>query len=981
MKPSPHVLCVPADAPFVQALAAWISERYPPGESLAQVRVLLPNRRACRALREAFLELSVGTSMLLPRIQPIGDWESDVLPSDLLGAEALSHILPAIDANRRLLLLARLVMQFEQKREGIDHYLATQAIQLARQLGRFLDDIAREDADIHSLPLLAPADDLARHWQQTVDFLRIVSVHWPEMLKGEHAIDPVEHRNRVLHAVAAAWQDTPPGYSVIAAGSTGTQPATAALLATIARLPQGMVILPGLDTSMPDAEWEVVSPTHPQFALKTLLKHLGVSRKDIDVAVNLPKSDPARLQCLRTIFQPAAITAEWAQTDVPLAKGLQGVKLIVADTLADEARQIAVILRETLEIPGKTAALVTPDRALARRVVGQMQRFGIAIDDSAGVPLLDTPPGVFLQLLAEALLSRFSPVQLLALLRHPLAAAGMDPAICRSLSRILDKEYLRGVRRTPGLKPLCEATKNDNRELHVLLAALESKAKIFSSWLAGKKLIAPSALLKEHLAFAEWLATTPEETGESRLWAGDAGNQLAAKLAKVLEHADALPTMYAEFFPVFFRALLAEEVFRPRYGKHPRLHILSPIEARLMQFDRVVLGGLNEGMWPARPAADPWMSRPMREAFGLPPLDRCVGQSAHDFFQLAAAPEVFLTRSRKVDGKPTVASRWLVRMETLLTGKDATCHKHMTDNVRYETAKAMLDMPEALTPLVRPEPKPPRAARLRRIHATAIETWQRDPYMIYAKHILKLRKLDALDEEPDTADFGNVVHAALKLFTDRFPDALPDNAYEALLVLGKKAFAPLENRAAVSTLWWPRFEALAVWFIEQEKLRRAKGISIFAEREGSLPIDIGNESFALTARIDRLEVDKNDNATLIDYKTGALPKDSDVEKVLTAQLPIEALISTEGVLNPPLTCKVNVTGMEYWRLAGSATQCKIKPLDNVATLMATCKEMLTTLLTRYADPAQPFSAATNAKQLPRYNDYAHLTRRQEWGEM
>jgi ATP-dependent helicase/nuclease subunit B len=980
MNPAPQILSISAGLPFARTLAAWVVARFGASpDALARVRILLPNRRSCQTLRAAFLEISGGVPMLLPQIHPIGDWETESLPADLLSADILRDIPPAIDPNRRLLLLTRLVMQFEKSRDRVPH--TAQAVQLARQLGRFLDDIARENVDIHSLAKLAPAE-LAEHWQQTVEFLEIVSKHWPRLLYDEQLLDPVDQRNQVLRAIAATWKHTPPAYPVIAAGSTGTQPATAELLSAIARLPQGTVILPGLDQKMPDSEWDILSPTHPQYALKELLASMGVVRQQIE-NIQEKTRHIARIQCLQTIFQPPAATSGWSKVDLPLPEGMRGIQLIVADSPADEARMIAVALRKTVDTPGKTAALVTPDRDLARRVVSQMQRFGIAVDDSAGEPLLDTPPGVLLRLVAEFLISKASPVSVLAILRHPLAAAGREASQCRALSRILDKEYLRGVRPAPGLKPLRMGIKNTHPELGLLLSELETQAKTFTHWLSTKKPIAPRELLQEHIRLTQWLASTTQETGENRLWMGDTGNQLATALAELSPHLDTLPVIDPQSYPAFFEALLGDKMFRPRYGKHPRLHILSPIEARLQSYDRVILGSLNEEMWPARPVADPWMSRPMREAFGLPPLERSIGQSAQDFFQLvASAEEILLTRAKKSEGKPTVPSRWLVRMETLLAGKDQKTFEKISDHSFYEQAKTIIDKPAQILPIVRPEPKPPLSARPRRINATAVETWQRDPYMIYAKHILKLKALRKLDEEPGPADFGTLVHDTLKHFADRFPENLPQNAYDELLISGREVFDKLLNRPAVATLWWPRFEALAAWFIEHDRERREQGLRIVTEREGSWPLDVDGESFTLTTRIDRLEIAADGNAAIVDYKTGSLPNNTDIKNGLAAQLPMEGLIAAIGALNPPLP-SVTVNGLEYWRLAGSEDYCEIKSLgspEEVSMLLDNCRLMLEALVRAYASPDQAYAAQTNVKLTPRYNDYEHLTRRKEWGE-
>ncbi len=965
MKQAACCLTIPAEMPFLHTLAAWMLDRYKNDDSgLAQLLVLLPNRRACRALQETFLALTGGKPMILPRIRPIGDLEENDLPSDLLAGLMMPDLPPAIASERRLMLLSRLVMQFSR-------HTPSQAMALSQQLARFLDDMTQEHLDMQALKKLAP-QELAQHWQQTLDFLEIVSRHWPKVLESEGVIDAADRRNRLLLALAAHWQRHPPGHPVIAAGSTGTQPATAALLSVIARLPHGQVILPGLDQDMPDSEWDVVEATHPQYALKQLLERMECARNAVGI---LPSEflKKERIQCLRAVLQPPQATAGWAAAEIPLSAGMKNVRLLAADTPQDEARMIAVTLREALEIPGRTAALVTQDRALARMVVAQMQRFGIAVDDSAGRPLLETPAACLLRLAIEMIASEAAPADLLSVLRHPLAAAGRDSAACRRLSRILEKEYLRGVRPSSGWQSLVETVDGKQQKtLHDLLVAIEKKTKTLSDLFAANKPTALSALLEEHLQLAEWLASTDNQSGDEILWVGDDGNQLAEALARIVEHADVVTKIDPRAYPAFFESLLATQVYRPRYGFHPRLSILSPIEARLQRFDRVILGGLNEGVWPAHPAADPWMSRPMREKLDLPPLERSIGQGAHDFYMLAAAEEVFLTRARKSEGAPTIASRWLVRLETLLKGKDSKVLAAISDGGTYERAVAVLDAPAEMLSLAPPKPLPPLSARPREIGVTDFDLWQRDPYIIYAKRVLKLKPLDPLDQEPDLADFGTLVHDALKLLARRLPDVLSSDAYEKLIAAGREVFAAYHNRPTVMCVWWPRFEAMAAWVIAREGERRSRNISVLAEQDMHWQV---SPQFAVKARVDRVEIDKNRSAAVIDYKTGVVPTQKDWKNGLSSQLQLEALMLLAHKQAD------SISALEYWKLSGREEDCEITTLENIPALLAQCRERLDKLIADFGDSAVPFAAETNPSLLPRYNDYEHLTRRKEWGEV
>ncbi|MDP6951932.1 MAG: double-strand break repair protein AddB, partial [Alphaproteobacteria bacterium] len=518
-------------------------------------------------------------------------------------------------------------------------------------------------------------------------------------------------------------------------------PATADLLAVVAGLPQGRVVLPGLDSGLDDDSWAALGETHPQFGMAQLLERLDVARADV-----LPwggKGDAARLALAREVMRPEATAHAWADLrHLDAAAASDGLSRIECDDSRAEAGVIALLMRETLETPGRTAALVTPDRDLARRVRAELGRWDIAVDDSAGRPLAETMPGTFLRLSLDALQEDLAPVPLLSLLKHPLAAGAEKRVAFRARSRELERACLRGPRPGPGFAGLRRAL-GKHKGLRTWLKPLEEAASPLLRRLKRKKPVALADLVREHLAFAEWLASDDLGDGANALWQGEAGHAAATLFEQLLAAAEGLQPIAAAEYPALIEALLARAVVRPRSGVHPRLAIWGPLEARLQHADRIILGGLVEASWPGEVAADPWLSRPMRKAFGLPLPERAVGLAAHDFAQLFCAPEAVLTRAQKAEGTPTVPSRWLVRLDTVLDGAGGADIIRDPLWMQWHTA---LDMPdEPPRPLAPPEPCPPVAARPRKLSVTRIERWMRDPYDIYARHILGLSPLDPID--------------------------------------------------------------------------------------------------------------------------------------------------------------------------------------------------------------------------------------------
>ncbi|MYG51776.1 MAG: double-strand break repair protein AddB, partial [Rhodospirillaceae bacterium] len=840
--PARSVYTIPPQRDFVTALARGLLDRFGDApESLAPVLVLLPTRRACRTLREAFLRLSGGAPLLLPRMRPIGDVDEDDLAlsagEDLPPEDgALFETPPAIPELKRQLMLARLILERERDAS------AEQAVLLAQALARLLDQAQTERLSFDRLAELAP-EELSVHWQESLDFLKIVTEAWPAVLEENAAMDPAARRNLLLERLERRWAQAAPDHPVIAAGSTGSIPATADLLATVAALPDGQVVLPGLDRHLDEESWSAVEADegHPQFGLARLLQRLDIRREDVQDWPEPAAADsvrceatPARVRLVAEALRPAGTTEAWARRplDGDMLAAALGPDLgrVVCRDPGEEARVVALAFRRTLDTPGKTATLVTPDRDLGRRVAAEMQRWGVSVDDSAGVPLAATPPASFLLLLARAVEDGLAPTGLLALLKHPLCAAGQDTADTRRQARALERAALRGPRPDAGIEGLrrrIAAVRGDRFGPGAAVcdeaAALVERLDDLLAPLLVEKPRAMPDYLRALCSAAATLAATPDDPAGRRLWAGDAGEALAGFIDELADAGAVVAPAALHDRASLLATLMFGRVVRPRYGAHPRLAIQGPLEARLHHADLTILGGLNEGAWPPEAPVDPWMSRPMRLQFGLPSPERRTGLSAHDFAQAFCAPDVLVTRSEKVDGSPAVASRWLQRLDTVLEGAlDAqTLEGIRNRDGALVTLARQLDRPTRVESCARPQPRPPVAARPRRLSVTQIERWLRDPYTIYARHILRLTPLDEIDADPGALERGIILHDVFEAFVRDHPAGpLPPDALPKLLALGRARFMDLAHAPGVAALWWPRFERAAEAFVAREAVRR-----------------------------------------------------------------------------------------------------------------------------------------------------------------
>jgi ATP-dependent helicase/nuclease subunit B len=912
---------------------------------------------------------------------PIGEPDGALPPLDP-GAELA--LPPAIGPVRRRLLLTRLVLARSPA------MTLEQAVRLAGELERFLDELHNEEVELGALDGLAPAD-LAEHWQETLVFLQILRQGWPAILAEEGRLDVAERRRRLLDGLAARWGQAPPAHPVVAAGVVGTIPSVARLLARIARLPDGCVVLPALDQAMDEQAWRSVGPSHPQHGLKRLLELMEIDRAAVRA---WPEADqgvaPApRVELWRQALRPAVTTEAWRREASPKPEACAGLELAEAQDIAGEALQIALRLREAAETPGKRAVLVTPSRSLGRRVAAELLRWGIRVDDSAGMPLDQTPPGSFLLLAAHLVAGSPSPVTLLAALKHPLGSGGLGQREFRRRVRALERGLLRGPRVAGGLGGLLSALRERDaqapwpapvhpEELLGWLEGLVEAARPFAE-LAAQERASFRALLDAHLAFAEWLAS--DAGGDaSGLWGKEAGacaHQFVGELRFSGEVPGQVP---AAAYPALLAVLMGSHTVRPQHASHPRLAILGQIESRLTQADLVLVAGLNEGAWPPAVESGPWLNRAIRQRLGLPAAEQAIGFAAHDFLTCVCAPEVVLSRAAKDEGgTPTTPSRWLARLGAVLAA--AGCRDRVAAGPRWAGWAATLDLPPGRPrPAPRPEPRPPLTARPRELWATEVERLMRDPYAVYAKRILALAPLEPLDADPGGAERGQIIHAVLEEFVRTWPAEMPEDPCAALIQVGLRHFARQAHRPQVWAVWWPRFEKIATWFCEVELQRRRQVARIVTEVRGTLEIESPGGVFRVRARADRIEVMTDGRLGIVDYKTGPVPR-GEVARGLAPQLTIEALIAEAGGF--PSLAPAESALLLFWQLKGGDPVAgeERDPVGRGGSLrefLAHAREGLARLIAHFDDPATPYVPIPRPEIAPVFNDYEHLARVGEW---
>jgi ATP-dependent helicase/nuclease subunit B len=989
----PRLYTIAPDKPFLEILARAVlrgfpcTDETPPGPlDLARWTILLPTRRAVRELEEIFLQLAGGAGTLLPRIRPLGDIDEDLLaplhPLDELGKPVslpgqLMLLIDLIDewaASYPATRLAREIAAAPQLATG-----------LAMSLAEFLDTVETEDIAVASIAALYELE-AARHREAILEFLGIVREGYPRRLHAANALGPQARRAAILRREARRLEFMGSGRPFIAAGSTGTIPATCALLKSIAGLRNGAVVLPGLDRMMDEASWTEVGPTHPQHAMKQLLARLGAGR-DMVADLGEEAAPGPRAWLASELMRPAGTAEKWhhalAGQASRMTEAMQGVELVETRSIEEQAVAAALILRQCLETPGRGGCLVTPDRQLARRVKAELRRWNIEINDSAGEPLIRFGGGALLNLLIEAVLTNFAALPLAALLRHQLAGFGCAAEDARRHASLIELALLRTGTGAPDINRLAHAMRlaskpGDGRPAHLLLHGVSDAAweDAISQCQRITGILAPLAenqpsTLAGHLAR---LTAACEAMAGEAFWRGEGGEELQAALSLLREESHWLRACDLPRAAGIIRHWLHSLPVRPRRQQQSELRILGLLEARLMRADVTVLAGLNEGTWPGAVDSGPWINRPMRDILAMKQPEAQIGQTAHDFVQALGNGEVKLLWSRRVGDSPGTPSRWILRLQTIL--KASGYELPGGASLWTGWARALVT-PAAVRPNPKPRPAPPVALRPKALSVTRVETLIRDPYAIYARHVLRLEPVQPVSAAPDPARRGIIIHGAIGDFLTAFPKDLPEDATAALEKAGARRFAQIADYPGLISFWWPRFRRAARWLADHEPQFRHAAERAIAECPGGIELDIAGETFRLGCRADRIDLLADGTARITDYKTGSVPSKRQVEKGLAPQLTLQAAILARGGFHevPART----VSDLVYVHLTGGNPPGEIEQLD--VKVMALARDHLAgleRLLTAYADPRQAYLPRAMMEYDESVGDYDHLSRFQEW---
>jgi double-strand break repair protein AddB len=965
---TPRVYGLPSGVDFPKALIDGVLDRCKnrPPEFLASVEIYVNTRRMQRRIREIF---DAGPARLLPRVRLI---------TDLGQTAALTGLPPAVPKLQRRLELAQLVAKLVDRQPDLAPRASV--YDLADSLAGLMDEMQSEGVPPEVIETLDISDQ-SGHWERALRFVKLTQAYFGETA-NEHP-DSEARQRLVVERLTAKLVSNPPQNPIIIAGSTGSRGATHMLMQAVAKLPQGALVLPGFDFDLPDHVWAAMDDAmsaadHPQFRFRVLQNSLGIDSNDIAEWAKTTPPSAARNRLVSLALRPAPVTDQWMAegpklTDLQAA--CENITLVQAPSARIEALTIALKLRQAAET-GQTAALITPDRTLTRQVTAALDQWGIEPDDSAGLPLPMSAPGRFLLHIAGLFGQVLTSETLLALLKHPLTHSG-DAGRGDHLRWTRDLE-LHIRRNGPPFPTKHSLTAWAN-------AQTDDGRREWAAWLGnlldGLETVTARPLtdhLEHHIALASALAAGPADTGSGELWEKPAGQKALEQVGELQRSAGHGGVLAPFDYNNLFRNLLNQAEVHDPTRPHPNIMIWGTLEARVQGAGLVILGGLNDGIWPGTPNPDPWMNRAMRQKAGLLLPERQIGLSAHDFQQAIGAKDVWLTRAVRDAEAQTVPSRWLNRLTNLLDGLKETGGSEALEAMQTR-GKKWLDMVAemerisvSIPPENRPSPIPPTAAQPKSLSVTGITKLIRDPYAVYAGKVLRLYPLDPIRQQPDAPVAGTVVHKILERFIEERTYETRDQAKARLMQITDEVLASDAPWPAARRVWRAKLARVADWFLQGEE-DRAKLAKVFKlEQTGAAKL--GTLDFILTARADRLDRSDNGQTYIYDYKTGKPPTEKqqiefDKQLLLTA-----AMVERAGFKG---LADTRVGGASFIGL-GASPEVVPAPLDK--TDLNTIWAELETLITAYTAGKKGYTSRRAMEKTSYSYDYDHLARYGEWDE-
>jgi|GEM_PF-2463366 len=934
-----NIFHIASDQNFLQNIIKGLKERVEPS-LFSKAIILLPSHRSCRELERILV--SDYKDVMIPKIIPIASLEEN-LSFEIF--ESLNAIPKSITYTKAKFLLADLI----KNKTKSDDMKASDYLNIASGLMKLIMKFEKEDIPISNIDK-AFTGDHPIHIEKILNYLQVISNGWPKLLSTLDIVTQITRRNLFIKKLIKKWEELPPSYPIIIAGSTGTFRTTQMLVQSISKFKNSFVILQGVD-SLKYFEDQSIDESHPSFQLNLLLKNLGAQLKDIE-SWYTERITSSKYNFASILFKKEHITIP--RSEIPD----QNIEYIECISLQEETNLISIKIRELLEFGHKNIGIISNNKSIRIRLKNTLKLWDIESECSDEMAINSTSQIKLILSIFRVVHENFTPITLLTLLTNELHV--LDHDLKNSISN-LEIKYLRGIRKYRNISDLIQKAKNngDNDIVTLLEKTLNYLKPLFNT------LNSKSHKLKSLIHI---LIKVSEDISAQEIWSDDIGEKVHKIIHSILEDIPEENKINLDEFETIFSEVLREHNVSSKLNINKRVSILSPIESRLLSFDYTILAGLNEKSWPETPETDPWLSATFYNQFKIASPHIAIGQSANDFLSLLQQDNVLITRSINDNNAPQIPSRWLTKIELWFQAA-GILNKLKSSVSPLKILAKNLYTPESFVKYSAPTPKPEINLRPSKLSVTQIEKLMRDPYSVYALKILKLKPLEKLDKTPDQLEFGNFIHKVLDDFSRSSKNLEPQNYLDTILQIGDQLLADMISNPVMHKIWQPRFYKIAAWIAEYEiNIRKTKTV----ETEVTYSMVIGKD-FTLIAKVDRIEYDSKANTvSILDFKTGTIPTNEDIKNGFSPQLTLEALLIEENHQN------LHVSDMTYIQLASGKRLGQITKVqgDEIQIITAAKKGILY-LVEQYEDINTPYLVCPNLRKSPTYNDFEHLERLEE----
>ena len=988
---------------FLDVLAKYVLETAKEQNlNIANDLILLPTRRSCRYLKEIFFNLNGKNASLLPTIRSLGDIdENGIALLDYENEELEIDLPPAISSIERNLILSSMV---KVKMKDLSE---EQTYSLAVDLAHLMDTVEMEELSFDNLKNIVSVE-YSEHWQETLEFLKIITEEYPKVLAYYNLINPVARKVKLIEKQIDFWKKYPRKGRIFAGGSTGSLVPIAKMLKTIANMKNGFLILPGLDKNISDSDFEILTSdltlnqNHPQYGLLKLIKGLSLKVSDIPelpLYENYDIAPQSREALSSYIMLSPQMNDSWEnlrKSQKFEQNTLDGVSEITFDDESEEVLGLSLLLRKSIEENKKTL-LITPDRKIAKSVSNKLKRWNVLVDDSAGIPASDTITGNYFLLVLKMIYDDFSPYSLLAVLKHKYTHLGYSKEALETIITKFEKDILRlygNVKNIEDIEALLnlspsslakksprynsKQTESSTPIISDLIKRVKGLTNDFYTLMKSKEKYNLYDLLVKHIQLVESFVSSEEINTNDTLYSSDLHEQFSSEIRDLLDSLKVLKNkkdnlnidcMTASAYFVFISNYFLSLNLRPTIGTDSNIAIMNSIEARLLPADLYIMSGLTDGVFPSVSSDDPWMNRAMKASFGLPLPERKIGLSSHDFIEFFCKKNVIMTHSSKIDKKTTITSRWLSKFSAI----KEICNIKTDDYVSKEVKSWInnFNIEKNISRYLRPAPKLPKEIRMKPIKfsATEIETFLKDPYEIFVKKFLSLYKQDEINSNQLHIEFGDIIHNALDIFVK--------NNYQTsdeLLNLMQQQISPTMNISQID-FWKPRFKEIAEWFVKSYTENKNKIQKSIVEEKGSFEFI---KDFILEAKADRIDVLTDGTLSIMDYKTGNPPSEKSVKRGDSPQLLVETIIAeNNGYKNLPKNSKVSE--IKYIKLKKDDLGHEII-IDDIEDAVNNLQKILFNTVKEFRNEDTPFYSQPNESKKLKFSNYDHLARIKEWKE-